>query len=267
MVLLRKTKSPRPRFKSRGVSLEIRCKANILPLKSLMYAIAHASKYVVKPKNSNASLYVHGLSVHMRRIMAMAGTLTGSNSINPDSHSDSIESAISAYVNLFYAISKEERKEFIDMFSRNTNTKIKPEKNLLLLPAIMADINLLSKEEVSKWLFYSLYMMPLKVMYESSKSALRVVLLERNMAIRTFPYETMEHFSTLMSGLEARMGEIKNGVIKPQEDEDLKAEFIERATEFSQATEINIMDLLSEKVGTESAVRTRMHRIMRRSRY
>ncbi len=264
-MLLEKTRS-RPRLRGKGLSLEIRCKANILPLKSLLYVIAHANKYVVKPKNSNASLYVHRLTAQMREIGAMANTLNGSGDINPDDHSSGIESAINAYVNLFYTATKDERKSYIESFNNGKKTKIKPERNLLIVPALMAELNQ-SKEEVSKGLFYYLYKMPFKILYDSSKSALHVALLEQNMAIRTVPYDTMEKFSQSMSKLESRIKSVEKGNIMPQDDEDTKADFIEKAIEFSKVTEINIIDLISERVGTESAIRTRMHRIMRRARY
>ncbi len=264
-MLLEKTRS-RPRIRSRGISLEIRCKANILPLKSLLYAMAHASKYMIRPKNSNASLYVHKLIAQTRNISALANSLKGSNDVSPSIHSKGIESAISTYVEMFYSVGRDERKWYIEEFNKGNRTKVKAERNLLVLPALMAELKM-PKDEASKGLFYSLYKMPFKVLHESSKSALHVALLERNMAIRTVPYGAVERFSKSMSKLESRMAAVEGGGIDPDDDEDIKADFIERAIAFSKATDINIVDLISERVGTESAMRTRMHRIIRKARY
>ena len=76
----------------------------------------------------------------------------------------------------------------------------------------MAELKL-PKEDASKGLFYSLYKMPFKVLFESSKSALHVALLEQNMAIRTVPYDTVESFSKSLSKLETRMNAIGKGTI------------------------------------------------------
>ncbi len=280
-MLLEKTRSIRPRLRSRGLSLEIRYRANTLPFKALLYAIAHANKYVCKPRNSNAALYAHKLNANMRDLSTMTTALNFSasqsnqlplpqvpsaNPENPDVHSKMIESSLNTYVDLFYTISKDERKEYIELFNTKRKVKIKPESNLLLVPAIMAELKQ-SKEDVIKGLYYSLYKLPFKILYESSKSALHVALLEQNMAIKSVPYDTVERFSKSMTRLESRIKAIEKGNIKPQEDEDVKAYFIDRAIEFSRTTEVNIADLISERVGTESAIRTRMHRIMRRSRY
>jgi hypothetical protein len=282
VMLLEKTRSiKQPRIKSKGLSLEIRCKANVLPLKSMLYAIAHARQTLYKPKNSNASLYAHKLTSQMRDLSSMINSLNfsarpsqsqlpppiqPSNPENPDEHSRGIESAINTYVDLFYNIHKDERKSYIESFNQKKNSKIKPERNLLIIPALMAELKM-PKEDVSKGLFYSLYKMPFKMLYDSSKSALHVALLEQNMAIRTVPYDTVEKFSKSMSKLDARIKSVEKGEIKPQEDEDLKIDFIDKAIEFSKTTEINIIDLIAERVGTESAMNTRMHRIMRRAKY
>lgn len=263
--VLEKTKS-RPRLRSRGISVEIRCKSNIMPLKSLLYAMAYAIKYVVRPKNSNATLFVHKLVVHTKNLNSMATSLKGSAEIDPKTHSQGIQSAVNAYVDLFYNASRDERKFFIEEFNKRVKTKVRMERNLLVLPALVAELKL-PKDEVSKKLFYSLYKMPLKILFDSSKTALHVALLEQNMAISTVPYDTVEKFSKSMSKLESRIKSVEKGEIDPDEDEDVKADFIEKAVEFSKATEINIADLISEKVGTDSAISARMHRIMRRGRY
>lgn len=280
-MLLEKTRSIRPRIKSKGLSLEIRCRANILPLKSLLYATAHARQNVCKPRNSNASLYAHKLTSQMRNLSYMINSLNfsgkppkqpqqqpepGANPENPKEHSKGIESSVNTYVDLFYSVSKDERKTYMDSFNKRKSSKIKPERNLLIIPALMAELKQ-PKEDVSKGLFYALYKMPFKILYDSSKSALHVALLEQNMAIKSVPYETVERFSKSMTRLETRMRSIEKGLVNPHEDEEVKADFIEKAIEFSRTTDINIADLIAEKVGTESAIHARLQRIMRKARY
>lgn len=278
-MLLEKTRSIRPRFRNKGLSLEIRCKANLLPMKSMVYALSHAKLKLCRPRNSNASLYAHKLSSQTRDLGYMIDSLRAppkpdappipghpQNPDDPDLHSKMINSAITTYVDLFYTINKEERKSYIESFNGERKNKIKPERNLLIIPALMAELNQ-PREEISESLFCKLYSMPFKVLHDSSKSALHVGILEQNMAIKSVPYETVEKFSKSMSRLEARIKSIEKGEINPQEDEDIKADFIERASDFSKKTEINIIDLISERVGTEAATLTRMHRLVRRARY
>lgn len=276
---MEKSKSIRSKVRSKGLSLEIRYKANILPMKSMVYALSHAKLKLCKSRNSNASLYAQRLTSQARDLSYMIDSLRSSvkpvqlpqprppsNPEDPDEHSNAINSAVSTYVDTFYMISKEERKNYIESFNLSKRQKIKAERNLLIIPALMAELNQ-PKDDVSSTLFCKLYNMPFKVLYESSKSALHIGILEQNMAIKSVPYEVIEKFSKSMSRLETRMKNIDKGAINPQEDEEIKADFIERASDFSKSTEINILDLISERVGTESAILTRMHRLIRRARY
>lgn len=254
----------------------------MLPLKSLLFATAYANKHAIKHRNSNISLYSGRLNSQISRISSIINVLNahskgqkhhqqfhgepqspGSDPDDPDMHSKSIETATNTYVDLFYSVGKEERKSYIESFNSARKTKIKPERNLLVLPALMAELKM-PKAEVSSAIFRSLYKMPFKILHESSKAALHVALFEQNIAIRTIPYGTVESFSKSMQMLETKIKDVENGVIQPQEDEDTKANFIDEAAKFSKDTEINIVDIISEKVGTENAMLTRLNRIMRR---
>lgn len=262
------------------MSLEIRCKANLLPMKSMVYALSHAKLKLCRPRNSNASLYAHKLTSQTRELsytinslrflgkpfQQLPSTPQPLNPEDPDQNSKLISSSVLTYVELFYNISKEERKGYIESFNCERRHKIKPERNLLIIPALMAELNQ-PKEEIADALFYKLYSMPFKVLHQSSRSALHVGILEQNMAIKSVPYETVERFSKSMSRLESRIKSIEKGEINPQDDEDIKADFIEKASDFSKKTEMNIIDLISERVGTEGATLTRMHRLVRRARY
>ena len=289
---MERTKTSRPRIKSRGLALEIRCKANILPLKAMLYAIALARQKACKPRNSNSTLYVPRLTAQMRELAASIDTLnaharqpmrlapTGvpphvllpppplgpqADPDDPDAHSSGVESSIRTYVDFFYTISKAERKEYMETFG-NPRARIGAERNLLLIPALMAELGQ-PKEEVSKGLFWHLYRMPFKVLYDSSKSALHVGNLLNNMAIRSVEYGTIDNFSKSMSRLDARIKAIEKGQVRPQEDERLKAEFIDRAIGFSKITDINVIDVMAQRVGTESAIQARMQRMIRKATY
>ena len=263
---LGKTISRLPRLKIKGLSLEIRCLANRRPLMSLLYAFQHARKHVIRYKNSNTSLYAHKLTAQIRDLGATATDLKGSNDINPNDLSDSINSSIKTYVDLFYNINKDERKEYLALFNNGKKSKIKPERNLLIIPALMAELKQ-PKEEIAQALFYSLYRMPFKILDDSRRSAFSIALLKRNMAITSVSSDVIDKFAKSMVKFESRMKAIEGGEIDPPDDEDIKEDFIEKAIELSRTSEINIVDLVAEKVGTEGTTRMRMNRIIRRARY
>jgi hypothetical protein len=263
---LRRTKVSRPKVRSKG-SLEIRCRLNALTFKSLKYALSYALKYAVKPRSSNTSLYAQKLVSSMRDTDSILNSLKYLNEPDVNAHVASIEATLKTYVGLFYSMSSEERKRYINSFNSGTITRIKPERNLLVIPALEAELKLLKSDEVSIGLFRLLYRIPLKVLHDSSKSALQVAKLQRNMAIKTVSYENVKRLSESIEKLEERLGAIEGGDIQPPDDEDVKDEFINNAAEFSKGLNINILEIIGERVGTESAIRTRMLRMMRKQRY
>jgi hypothetical protein len=276
VILLERTKVARHRQKGKG--LEIRCRANLLPLKAMHYAIAYAKHRVCKQRNSNAVLYIPRLTAQMRDLSTIINALDsygrppdrlptsepGIGAVeDPEIRANAIRSSVKAYVDLFYMVKASERKSYMESIQRESKFGMSPGRNLLLIPALLAELNQ-PKEELSIGLFNSIYKMPFNVLYECSKSALHVENLLRNMAIKNMQFEIMEHFSKSLGRVEARMKAIERGVIKPSEDEKLKVEFIDKPLEFSKITQINIADLTEQRVLTQAAMYGRLYRMIRR---
>ena len=180
---------------------------------SLIYAFQHARKHVIKQRNSNTSLYAHRLAAQIRDLGAVSTALKGSSDLNPSDIADNIKASIKTYVDLFYSINKDERKEYLALFNGGKKTKIKPERNLLIIPALMAELKQ-PKDEISQALFYSLYRMPFKVLDDSRRSAFSIALLKRNMAITSVSSDIIDKFAKSMVKFESRMKMIEGGVHK-----------------------------------------------------
>jgi hypothetical protein len=281
VILLERTKTARPRLKSKGKGLEIRCRANLLPFRAMHYVMAHAKQRACKPRNSNAALHMPRLTAQMRDLNAVMEELDSYGrpatrlaqsepnmgiAEDPEMRADAIHSAVKAYVDLFYMIKTAERKAYLDSIQRENTFRINPGRNLLLIPALMAELNQ-PKDELCNGIFYSLYKMPFNVLYDCSKSALHVENLLRNMAIRDIQDDVTARFSRSLAKVESRIGAIGKGIIKPEEDERIKADFIENLLDFSKTTQINIADLVEQRVLTQAAMYARLYRIVRRANY
>ena len=109
--------------------------------------------------------------------------------------------------------------------------------------------------------------MPFKMLYNTSKSGLRLMLLQNQngMTIKCMNYETVHDFSKSVSMLDARILEIAEGKINPIKDEELKNDFIEQAVKMSKETDINIVEIISDRVRTESHIMRESQRLMRRA--
>ena len=114
-------------------------------------------------------------------------------------------------------------------------------------------------------LFKHLYSMPFRTLYNSSKAGLRLMLMQNGMAIRSMNYEMVHEFSKAVSVLDARILEIGEGKISPIKDEELKSQFVEQAVKMSRETDINIVEIISDRVRTESHIMREAQRLMRKA--
>ncbi len=252
---------------SASTSLEIRSRANALPVKSLIYAITHA---VSDPsieddaKNDGISRRVQLLSRHLNNLTRIADLLNRSGTIRPEALYGTISSAATSYVNLFYAMRHSTRSSFIARcYTGSACKRIKPENNLLVMPAVMATRKE-KRNKVSDNIIGSLYSMPLRFVYKHSKAAMHVELLQKAIAVKSISDSTLRRFSSSLKKIDALIGAIENGAVDPTNDELLKELFIDEIVEFSNSEDLTLADFLSEKLLTNSVNFRIARRIIRK---
>jgi hypothetical protein len=250
---LQKTKS-RP-DKTRGVSasktlsLAIRCGANLLPVKGLLYAMSHAksSRHVTGSSKATAAESVKKMSKYMKELSEFATGLQTMHDVSGSELYKQIKTATTSYVDLFYNMDTKERDLYLTSCVGHHGKKITNEQNLLLIPAIMASRGE-PKSNVTSFLVNSIYRIPFRVLYHSSKAAMHIELLEQAMGIKSSPDKAMEKFSDALTKVDMRMQAIEDGTIRPEGDETLKEEFTTEAVLLSQTSDMKIADFISEKI-------------------
>jgi hypothetical protein len=267
---LERSRIPSLKSALRPLSLEIRTRANLLPFKALIYVTTYA--VLKSPKSSKARLRENykNLSNSIRVLNVYASRLYGAADPNPsqpepdaDSMTDTLKAAVDNYVSLFYSMNTNERSTYVRSMS-GVRHRVKQESNMLFIPAILGEAGE-EQKVVKAGLFKHLYSMPFKMLYNTSKSGLRLMLLQNGMAIKSINYETVHEFSKSVSMLDARILEIENGKINPAKDEALKGYFIDQAVKMSKETDINVVEIISDRVRTESQITKEAQRLVRRA--
>ena len=237
--------------------------ANLLPLRSLIYALSY-TKYKVGMVD-HIGAYARRLAPQVRILNSVAKSLGTANEINPDSLYRSIEGSVTPYVEMFYALEKEKREAYLNSLDGYAKPKhIRPEQNLLLVPALMAERGI-PKEEVVSGLSRALYKAPFKALYDSSKAALHIALLEESMAIKKVPDRMLKDFSGSLTMLKSVIERIEEGEIEPHEDEKVKRRFISEAVAFSEASDVWVADFICERLNTRKVNLARVHMMARRA--
>ncbi len=246
---------------------EIRSRANALPLKSMMYAISHAmADPTIKADaaSGNTKRRVSVLSRHLSTLDRLVLYLGNSSEIGPSQAYGTITSAAHSYVNLFYSMKPSSRNAYIERHSNGALSKrIKPENNLLVLPAIMASRKE-RRSSVHSAIVRNLHAMPLRFLYNKTKAAMRVELLEQAMGIKGARESALAGFSASMKNIEALLDGIAGGDIKPESDERAKDMFVNHIVDMSESEEMGISEYICEKLSTSNVSFKIARRIIRK---
>ena len=242
---------------------EIRCRANLMPFRSLLYATSFAMLKAPKRNGARTAPAIAMLSDSMKVLNIHATRLYEHSDPDPYSMADALKNGIGAYVDLFYAMNPEQVRNYMNVVGKS-KFRIRINNNLLYIPAMMSEIGEDAKI-VKDALYNHIYAMPFKMLYSSSRAALSILLLERGMAVSEVSYDSINRFSAYVASMDARIQEISNGKINPISDEELKSEFISHAVSISEETDINVAEIISQKVRTDRHVMSELGGLVRKA--
>ncbi len=223
-----------------------------MPFKALCYSGSLAMLKMPKSRKAEFRSSYSKFASEMHNLNLFATRLYEGSEPDPYSMADAIKSGVCSYVDLFYKLDGSQISRYIEHASMQ-RYPFPHEKNMLFVPALMSQIGE-EQEEVERSIFGHLYTIPFRVLHSSSKSALKVLLMENSLAIRNFDYNVLGNFSRAVSELDMRIKHISAGAINPIEDERLKTRFIDDAVRISEETDINVAEAISQKVRTEEHV-------------
>lgn len=247
--------------------MAIRCGANLLPVKGLLYAMAHAkaSRFVTGSSKQDVQISVRKLAKYIQELTDLAVDLQKMQEVSGSSLHREIRLAVMAYVNLFYNMDESQRSSYLESCIGHSGRKkkIPHEQNLLLIPALMASRGE-ARNDVTNFLSNAIYKIPFRVLYHSSKAAIHIELFQQAAGLKAAPDKEIERFSGLLEKVAGKMDGIEEGKVQPEEDEELKREFIDEAVHISHSTEMKIADFMSEKIMPNAFTDRMARRIIRR---
>ncbi len=232
------------------LSLAIKCGANLLPVKGLLYAMAYAkaSGHIVHSTKPGADEALRKMSKQMRELALLASDLQKMKATSGSELYKNIKLATISYVDLFYSLNSKDRDLYISSCGPGrSRKKIMDEQNLLLIPAIMASRGE-PKAKVTAFLIGGVYKIPFRVLYHSSKAAMHIELLQQAMGLKGTPEAPVKRFSDVLEKINETMENIEEGDLRPEADENLKEKFVGEAVLLSQSTNMKIADFISEKI-------------------
>lgn len=250
----------------RADPIQMRRRANLLPIKSMLYAISHAlSDPSIKAdaRHENTRRRISGLSKHFSRLFLLASDYGTEEQMSPPRMFGAITSAVHSYVNLFYALRPAGRESYIGRHSDGIGRRVSPENNLLIMPAIMAqrgERRSLAYSTIAR----SLYSMPARFLYDKSRAAMKVEALEHGMGIKSAREAALSRLSLSMSQVESLIHRIGDGSISPEADEMIKELFVNEIVAVSESEDMSLAEFVSEKLTNGNISFKVAHRLRRK---
>lgn len=261
---MERTKQLQVSRSSTAVFREICCRVSLIPFQSMIYALAYVRLSAKTKRGSRASLYRRKLLAHLNTLKALAKLLQSSIEVDSTLSYMNTKSAVNNYVNLFYSMSDKERSNYIGTASAHVLGRVKPEKNLLLVPAMMASAGQPKRTAISN-IEIALYKKPFKLLYDASSSALQVMRFRQRTAIERFPETATAEFTRNLAKLDSRIRAIEHGRINPENDESLKQAFILSAISFSTSHCAGALEAISERLETHNVKFAKMYKLIRKA--
>ncbi|MCL4411497.1 hypothetical protein M1329_00990 [Candidatus Marsarchaeota archaeon] len=244
----------RPAPKSRSNTVRARrvlFRVNLLSIKSMLFAIDYAlneAPTMFAKEQERVERDKRRLARHMRALRTLADNHYASRHVSPTDSYRAIRTSITAYVNLFYDANPSELDVYIAKCKASgPGKRLKPEQNMLLIPALMASAGKPKSAAISM-LLSGVYKKPFKALYDSSKASLHMEFFKRSIAIANAPKASLESFSQTLDRMSALIKNIDGQDIRPEDDDASKEEFMEQLLKLNDETGIDTMSLLEEKL-------------------
>ncbi len=229
--------------------------ANMLPVKSMLYAISHAMadpSIKAEARSANTRKRISGLAKHLSMLYLLASDYGSDEQTRPSGLFSAITSAAHSYVSLFYTINGANRSAYIERHSNGSaGRRVKPENNLLLMPAIMAERGE-RRSQVYSTIVRSLHAMPVRFLYEKSRAAMKIEILQQGMGLKGAGEPALSRLSLSMAEVESLIMRIGNGVINPEGDEMVKELFVNEIVAVSESEDMGLAEFVSEKLSNGS---------------
>ena len=248
---------------SENRSRKLRCRINIIPIKSLLLAMSFLINANVEKFYNNDDVYpaMKRITKHMQTLKETANELYEDKEINPDTFYNVLKLGVTSYVNFFYNISRRSRNGYIETLHADASISGRhSELNMLSAAALMANRGSKKSDAISAMLS-ELYSKPLKFCHSSGKAAMQIEFFKKSIAVKAMPEEAFGRLSNALGRLEEAIKAINNYSFEPINTEKEKSEFFESIIKLDGESGFGVAGFIEDRL---MPYETPSHKIMRR---
>ncbi|MGC8537412.1 MAG: hypothetical protein ACP5MZ_00295 [Candidatus Micrarchaeia archaeon] len=255
-----KSVAKKPRFKYK--TKEIQYRVNSLPIKALLYALTYTLSKA--GEGTETDTYIGKAKRSARVLGNVLSTLKEGKGVGPSDLYYIISAATSSYVGLCQNLDAKVKEAIIAEYDSPKKRWKRSEKsaNLMTMPIIMQE----RKEPMNKTVSsikIGLYKKPFDFLYSCMEASKRLEVMQRSIAIKNMDAEDFSTLSKSIYNVGKKMQEIERGIIKPDEDELVKEEVLERLSRFTGNSGMHPLGYIEWKLDEDSLNARTAKRIIR----
>ncbi|MEM0149468.1 MAG: hypothetical protein QXW10_01060 [Candidatus Micrarchaeaceae archaeon] len=253
-------KKPSSKYKTK----DIQCRMNMLPIKALLYALT----YALSKAEKNDAVKADGHMSKAKRSAKVLGNvlimLKAGRQIEPGDLYYIISAATSSYVALCQNLDTKVQESILAEYDAPKGRWKRPEKesNLLTLP-ILAQKRSEPINKTVSGIKIGLYKKPFGFLYSCLEASKRLEVMQRSIAIKNMNAEDFSALSKSMYDVSKKIRGIEQGILKPEEDEAIKTEVLERLGKFSGNSGMHPLGFIEWKLDEDSLNARTAKRIIR----
>ena len=251
-------------IKRRSVSKEIVSKLNILPIKSLLFAISFLLSKIDKAESEELQLNVTKTKRSIKQITTTINKLKLGDEIDPQEFGNIIDSAVSSYINLYYSLDNNMRNAITKEYGHymGKSESLGRDENILVLPLKMFKKRY-TKNNAITLTRKGLYKKPFKYLSDAMEASRRVESMQMKIGLKPQSDFGISKIYGHIKMIEKRILDIERSIINPEIDERLKNEIIEELAGLSATHKIHTITYINSKLDEGSLSSSSASRMLR----
>lgn len=253
-------KKPSVKYKTK----DIQCRMNMLPIKALLYSITYTLSKAEKNNTMKSNDHISKAKRSAKVLGNVLSMLESGRQIEPGDLYYIISAAASSYVALCQNLDAKVQESILAEYNTSKGRWKRPEKesNLLTIPILAQRCNEPINKTVSG-IKIGLYKKPFSFLYSCLETSKKLETMQRSIAIKNMSAEDFSTLSKSIYSIGKKINVIEQGILKPEEDEAIKTEVLERLGKFSGNAGMHPLGFIEWKLDEDSLNARTAKRIIR----
>ncbi len=237
-------------IKRRSMSKDILAKVNMLPVKSLLYAISYLLSKMDEKQSAEMTLHTTKAKRSLRQVIAAIESMRSLTPISAQEFSTIIDSAVSSYINLYYSIDDNVRAAIMHDFGHKSSARhesIGSDEHMLLLPLKMFKKRY-TKSGVISLTRKGLYKKPLAYLHGAIEASRKVEMMQMRIGLKTQSAHSLSRIAEHIKMLDKRILEIEGGIINPEQDDEIKIRILDELAALAGSHQIQSINYINAKL-------------------